>query len=104
MTATLNTFMMHGMEHSDRKGIIMLTQPLIGPTDPNNSSQNTTNTRGEGYSLLNLVDGDAQEEQKGEEMDDDEGLDGIPIEDDLDSNITNSVDSENAKFEVKDWS
>ena len=63
MNATLNTYMMHGMEHSDRKGIIMLSQPLIGQTDSNNSSQNTTNTNiaGEGYSLLNLIDGDAEE-------------------------------------------
>ena len=101
MNTTLNTFMMHGMEHSDRKGIIMLTQPLIGQTDANNSIQNTTNTNnvGEGYSLLNLIDGDA-EEQKREEMDDDDGLDGIPVEDGLDSRLTNSVDGENAQFEV----
>ena len=56
MNATLNTYMMHGMEHSDRKGIIMLTQPLIGQTDTSN-----TNIVGEGYSLLNLIDGDAEE-------------------------------------------
>ena len=101
MSATLNTFMMHGIEHSDRKGIIMLTQPLISQTDSNNSTQNTTNA-GEGYSLLNLVDGDA-EEQKREEMDEDEGL-GLPVEDGLDSRITNSIDGENAKFEVQEWS
>ena len=81
MNANVNTFMMHGMEHSDRKGIIMLTQPLIGQTDSNNSSQNI-NDGSEGYSLLNLIDGDI-EDQKREDIDDDEGL-GIPVEDGLD--------------------
>ena len=36
-------------------------------------------------------------------MDDDEGL-GIPVEDGLDSRLTNSVDNQNTKFEVQDWS
>ena len=36
-------------------------------------------------------------------MDDDEGL-GIPVDDGLDQRLTNSIDNENTKFEVQDWS
>ena len=50
-----NVYMVQGMEHTDDRGVILLTVPHSATRQ--DDDQNNTPAAGEGYSLTRLIDG-----------------------------------------------
>lgn len=83
--------MVQGMEHTDERSVILLTVP-----NRSDESEAPTTATGEGYSIVRLIDDSQQEETKDKSAGED--LVGGS------SGATNSVEGEQAKLVVQEWS